>query len=65
MQNVVEPEIDVSVGKLEPALQDRTASTVRPPQPVATLRIGARGLLACTWSECEKREKGLGTRLLM
>jgi hypothetical protein len=34
MQNVVEPEIEVSVGKPDPALQDRMASTVRPPQPV-------------------------------
>src|SRR5215470_5555645 len=55
--NEVEPEIEVSVGKLDPALHGSTESTTRPPHPVGDL-VSARAVCwAWTWSECEKREK--------
>ena len=61
----VAPEIEVMVGKFEPALQERTASTVRPPQPVADFVSALAVCAAWTWSECEKSEKGFGTAPLM
>ena len=58
MQKLVEPAIEVIVGKLEPALHGTTASTVRPPHPVATLLSAREVCCAWTWSECEKRLLG-------
>src|SRR5215471_14474713 len=63
--NEVEPEIEVIVGKFEPALHGSTESTTRPPQPVGDF-VSARAVCcAWTWSECEKSEKGFGTAPLM